>query len=103
MNESFADQESFLDSLINRHRPVNIFLVNGIRLSGTIRSYDQSVLLLDSPTGIQTIYKHSISTVQDSEYRGPNKSLPRLGQRKIEPPPTPPGYHIGAAQGTSRQ
>jgi host factor-I protein len=75
MNESFADQESFLDSLINGHKPVNIFLVNGIRLSGTIRSYDQWVLLLDSPTGIQTIYKHSVSTVQDSEHRGPNKSF----------------------------
>lgn len=75
MNESFADQESFLDSLITGHKPVNIFLVNGIRLSGTIRSYDQWVLLLDSPTGMQTIYKHSVSTVQDSEHRGPNKPV----------------------------
>jgi host factor-I protein len=77
MKESCAEQESFLEKLINKQTPVNIFLVNGIRLSGTIRSYDQWVVLLDSPTGMQTIYKHSVSTIQDSEHRGPQRSFPQ--------------------------
>ncbi|CAG9252292.1 RNA chaperone Hfq [Paraburkholderia unamae] len=76
MNETCAKQESFLDSLISGHTPVNIFLINGIRLSGIIRSYDQWVVLLDSPTGMQTIYKHSVSTIQDAEHMGPNKASP---------------------------
>ncbi|CAB3807095.1 RNA-binding protein Hfq [Paraburkholderia fynbosensis] len=75
MKASCADQESFLDSLISEQKPVNIFLVNGIRLSGTIRSCDQRVILLDSPFGIQAVYKHSVSTIQDSEHRGPHKSF----------------------------
>ncbi|MCP3719953.1 RNA chaperone Hfq [Paraburkholderia sp. CNPSo 3281] len=77
MNETCAEQESFLDCLIKQQTLVNIFLINGIRLSGTIRSYDQWVVLLDSATGIQTIYKHSVSTIQNSEHRGPHKSFPQ--------------------------
>jgi host factor-I protein len=39
--------------------------VNGIRLAGYIESFDQYVLMLNSATGMQTIYKHAISTVQE--------------------------------------
>jgi host factor-I protein len=74
MNDACAKQESFLDGLINSHTPVNIFLINGIRLSGIIQSYDPWVVLLDSPTGMQTIDKHSVSTIQDVEHKGPHQS-----------------------------
>ena len=72
MKDACEKQEPFLDSLINGRTPVNIFLINGIRLSGIIRSYDQWVVLLDSPAGMQTIYKHSVSTIQDGEHKAPH-------------------------------
>jgi host factor-I protein len=63
-----ADQQiqgDFLNALAKEHVPVSVFLVNGIRLVGYIQSFDQYVLMLNSATGMQTIYKHAISTVQE--------------------------------------
>jgi len=55
-------QEPFLNALRKEHIPVSVFLVNGIKLQGTIESFDQFVILLKSHTS-QIIYKHAISTV----------------------------------------
>jgi len=71
MNERFSEQESFLDRLIDEGASVSVFLINGIRLSGTIQSYDRTVVLLGSPSGIQAVFKHSVSTIQTSEHRSP--------------------------------
>src|SRR5260370_17924716 len=57
-------QGDFLNMLTKEHVRVSVFLVNGIRLVGYIQSFDQYVLMLTSATGMQTIYKHAISTVQ---------------------------------------
>ena len=59
------EQEDFLETLRKGHTPVSVFLVNGIRLKGYIEAFDQYVLMLNSETGMQTIYKHAISTVQE--------------------------------------
>jgi host factor-I protein len=40
--------------------------VNGIKLLGTIESFDQYVLMLRSQMGLQLVYKHAISTVLPS-------------------------------------
>jgi host factor-I protein len=45
--------------------PVSIFLVNGIKLQGTIDSFDQFVVLLKNSVS-QMVYKHAISTVVPS-------------------------------------
>ena len=58
-----SEQDIFLDKLIQEQIQVNVFLVSGIRLTGTLRAYDRFVLILDSFTGRQAIYKHAISTV----------------------------------------
>jgi host factor-I protein len=42
--------------------PVSIYLVNGIKLQGTVESFDQFVVLLRN-TVSQMVYKHAISTV----------------------------------------
>jgi host factor-I protein len=44
---------------------VSIYLVNGIKLQGTIESFDQFVVLLRN-TVSQMVYKHAISTVVPS-------------------------------------
>jgi host factor-I protein len=75
MNEIYSEQESFLDRLIDEHASVSVFLINGIRLSGTIQSYDHKVVLLGSPSGVQTVFKHSVSTIQTSEHRPPEAGV----------------------------
>ena len=42
--------------------PVSIYLVNGIKLQGTIDSFDQFVVLLRNSVN-QMVYKHAISTI----------------------------------------
>jgi len=55
-------QDPFLNALRRERIPVSVYLVNGIKLQGTIESFDQSVILLRSSAS-QMIYKHAISTV----------------------------------------
>ena len=61
-NKGHSLQDPFLNALRKEHVPVSVFLVNGIKLQGTIESFDQFVMLLKSHTS-QIIYKHAISTV----------------------------------------
>ena len=55
-------QDPFLNLLRKEHVPVSIYLVNGIKLQGTIESFDQFVVLLKNSVS-QMVYKHAISTV----------------------------------------
>lgn len=55
-------QDPFLNALRRERVPVSIFLVNGIKLQGTIESFDQFVVLLKNSVS-QMVYKHAISTV----------------------------------------
>lgn len=56
-------QDPFLNTLRKEHVPVSIYLVNGIKLQGTVESFDQYVVLLRNATVVQMVYKHAISTV----------------------------------------
>ena len=62
MSKSQSLQDPFLNALRRERVPVSIYLVNGIKLQGTIESFDQFVVLLRN-TVSQMIYKHAISTV----------------------------------------
>ncbi len=55
-------QDPFLNILRRERVPVSVYLVNGIKLQGTIESFDQFVVLLRGTTS-QMVYKHAISTV----------------------------------------
>lgn len=55
-------QDPFLNLLRKEKVPVSIYLVNGIKLQGTIDSFDQFVVLLKNSVN-QMVYKHAISTV----------------------------------------
>ena len=58
-------QDPFLNTLRKEHVPVSIYLVNGIKLQGTVESFDQFVVLLRN-TVSQMVYKHAISTIVPS-------------------------------------
>lgn len=55
-------QEPYLNALRKEKVPVAVYLVNGIKLQGTIDSFDQFVLLLKNTVN-QMVYKHAISTI----------------------------------------
>ncbi|TDY19894.1 host factor-I protein [Paraburkholderia sp. BL6665CI2N2] len=56
-------QDDFLHMLIKNKAAVNVFLVNGIRLSGQLAAFDRFSILLVSGSGSQLVFKHAISTV----------------------------------------
>lgn len=62
MSKGQSLQEPYLNALRRERIPVAIYLVNGIKLQGTIESFDQFVVLLRNAVS-QMIYKHAISTV----------------------------------------
>lgn len=62
MSKGQSLQDPFLNALRRERVPVSIYLVNGIKLQGTIESFDQFVVLLRN-TVSQMVYKHAISTV----------------------------------------
>lgn len=59
-------QNDFFNQARKDRRVVTIFLTNGKRLSGRIRSFDKFTLLLDGPHGELMLFKHAISTVSAS-------------------------------------
>ena len=59
-------QDKFLNKLRKDKVQVSIFLVNGIKLEGTIDSFDSYTILLKSKV-TQSVYKHAISTIVPSQ------------------------------------
>ena len=59
-------QNSFLNQIIKDNIPVSVYLLNGIKLQGQVKSFDQYVIVLSGNTP-QLIYKHSISTIVPSQ------------------------------------
>ena len=56
-------QNDFFNVARKEKTVVTVFLGNGKKLTGRIKSFDKFTLLLDSHQGEQIIYKHAISTV----------------------------------------
>jgi host factor-I protein len=65
MSKGQVLQDPFLNVLRKEKIPVSIYLVNGIKLQGTVESFDQFVVLLKNSVS-QMVYKHAISTVVPS-------------------------------------
>ncbi len=66
MSKNINLQDSFLNQLIKNDISVSIYLLNGIKLQGQIKSFDQFVIVLSGSTP-QLISKHSISTIVPSQ------------------------------------
>jgi host factor-I protein len=74
-------QDTFLNQIRREHVTVTLYLMNGIKLIGRIKSFDKFSVLLDAGQQEMLIFKHAISTV----------SVPRPTPevRKPEAPPIP--------------
>lgn len=55
-------QDLFLNQMRKEKIPVTMYLVNGARLTGTIKGFDNFVILMKHESQ-QLVYKHAISTI----------------------------------------
>ncbi len=79
-----------MNTVRREREAVTIYLMNGAKLAGRIKSFDKFSILLESGTQEQLIFKHAISTIQHA--RRSSGEL-RPGQASGEPAggPTPDG------------
>jgi host factor-I protein len=61
-------QESFLNTVRKRRVKVSIYIVNGVRLQGRVRSFDLYTILLEDGRQQTLIYKHAITTIIPHEH-----------------------------------
>ena len=59
-------QDVFLNYVRKNRTPVTVFLVNGVKLQGSISGFDNFCVLLRRDAHVQLVYKHAISTVMPS-------------------------------------
>lgn len=62
-DKSQSVQDVFLNTLRKKKIPVTVFLSSGVKLQGTITSFDNFSLLLRRGPQVQLVYKHTIATV----------------------------------------
>ena len=69
-------QDAFLNIVRREKATVMIYLLNGAKLTGRIRSFDKFSILLEVGSNEQLVFKHAISTV----------SLSRRSSGELRPP-----------------
>lgn len=60
-------QDLFLNAVRKQKISLTIFLVNGVKLTGIVTSFDQFCVLLRRDGHSQLVYKHAISTIMPSQ------------------------------------
>ncbi len=73
-------QDIFLNQMRKEKIPVTMYLVNGARITGTIKGFDNFVILLKQENQ-QLVYKHAISTIIPEK---PLELLEALESKKAE-------------------
>jgi host factor-I protein len=54
-------QESFFQSALLGKKHITVHLLNGVKISGKVRSFDKYSVVLETSTLEQLIFKHSMS------------------------------------------
>jgi host factor-I protein len=78
-------QESFFHAALQGNKHITVHLLNGVKLSGRVRSFDKYSLVLESSTLEQLVFKHSISAAGVCRNRHCSECFP--GQTGILPAP----------------
>lgn len=60
-------QDNFLNQMRKDGISVTIHLVNGFQIKGTVRGFDNFIVMIDSMGKQQMIYKHAISTITPAQ------------------------------------
>ena len=77
-------QDAFLNTVRREKDTVTLYLMNGAKLSGRIKSFDKYSVLMESGAHEQLIFKHAISTIQHSR-RAAGDSRPQQTQDQPTP------------------
>lgn len=85
-SESRNLQNDFFNNARKEKTLLTIFLSNGKKLVGRLKSFDKFTLLLESHHGDQIIFKHAVSTVT----LGARPSRPPAPRREGPPPDRAP-------------
>lgn len=72
-------QSDFFNAMRKEKSLVTVYLGNGKRLTGRLKSFDKFTLLLEGPHGDQMIFKHAISTVSAT---GKHADIGSVDERK---------------------
>ncbi len=78
-------QETFFDAALHGKKHVTVHLLNGVKLSGKVRSFDKYAVVLESGALEQLIFKHSISAAFVCRNRHCPECFP--GKASQEPDP----------------
>lgn len=79
-------QDIFLNQVRRDHQTVTLYLMNGIKLIGRIKSFDKFSVLLDAGQQEMLIFKHAISTVSVPR-PAPEPRRPEVLATKEKPKP----------------
>ncbi|AQX28088.1 MULTISPECIES: RNA chaperone Hfq [unclassified Bartonella] len=60
-------QDVFLNAVRKQKISLTIFLVNGVKLTGIVTSFDNFSILLRRDGHTQLVYKHAISTIMPGQ------------------------------------
>ncbi len=60
-------QDQFLNTVRKQKTPLTIFLINGVKLTGVVTSFDNFCVLLRRDGHSQLVYKHAISTIMPGQ------------------------------------
>jgi host factor-I protein len=60
-------QDVFLNAVRKQKISLTIFLVNGVKLTGIVTSFDNFCVLLRRDGHSQLVYKHAISTIMPAQ------------------------------------
>ncbi len=72
-------QDTFLNLARKERIAITMYLMNGVKMTGTVRGFDSFIVVLESG-GIQNaVYKHAISTMI------PSRAINLLGSEEIMP------------------
>lgn len=80
-------QDGFLNLARREKATVTIYLVNGAKLLGRIKSFDKFSLLLETGANDQLIFKHAISTISQSR-RGTGELRHTANPAEASEPPS---------------
>ena len=67
MNKQFNLQDKFLNEARKQKQVVTLFLCNGVKMSGSIKGFDNFVVAVESMGNVSLIYKHALSTIIPSK------------------------------------
>lgn len=56
-------QETFLNIALAGGKQITVHLLNGAKVSGSVRSFDKYAIVLETNTQEQLIFKHSVSAL----------------------------------------